>query len=304
MPLISVIIPVYNVEQHLRKCLESVASQTLKDIEVICINDGSTDGSAGILQEFAQRDSRFQVISQENKGLSVARNVGLEHAKADHISYVDSDDFIHEKFLETLYNVAQKFDADIVGCDFFKIYGNEDLPQISGVEPREYKPALDVLLNRKNFIHFNVWNKLYRRSVIKDIKFVEGIYFEDWVYNCCVFAEAKSFVWIGEKMYGYRISDNSIMRSQFSHKKLDDYAEGIRQVRKFYKEKHPDLWGEVRDTRISRTVKMLMNSTRRSHDRELYHAAQISLKKLYNLKLIGYCGLSCVNKVKLFKFLH
>ena len=103
MPLISVIIPVYNVEQHLRRCLESVASQTLKDIEIICINDGSTDGCGKILNEFAQKDSRFQIISQENMGLSVARNVGLERAKSEHISYVDSDDFIHEKFLAIVH---------------------------------------------------------------------------------------------------------------------------------------------------------------------------------------------------------
>lgn len=304
MPLISVIIPVYNVEQHLRKCLDSVVAQTFKDIEVICVDDGSTDSCPQILQEFAHKDKRVKVTTQKNQGLSVARNVGLEQATAEHISYVDSDDFIHEKFLETLYNVAQKFDADIVGCDFLKIYGDEEFPQYDEVEPKQYKPALDVLLNRKNFIHFNVWNKLYKRKVIQNIKFVPGIYFEDWVYNSCVFAEAEDFVWINEKLYGYRISENSIMRSQFNRKKLDDYVEGIRQVRKFYKEKHPDLWRSVRETRVSRTVKMLMNSTRRSKDKELYAAAQIALKKLYNLKLIGYCGLSCVNKIKLFRFLH
>ena len=269
MPLISVIIPVYNVEQHLRKCLDSVVAQTFRDIEIICIDDGSTDSSPQILREFAAKDERIKIISQTNKGLSVARNVGLEQATAAHISYVDSDDFIHEKFLETLFSVAQKFDADIVGCDFLKIYSDEELPPYEAVEPKEYSPALDVLLNRKNFIHFNVWNKLYKREVIRDIKFVDGIYFEDWVYNSCVFAEARSFVWVNEKLYGYRISENSIMRSKFNRKKLDDYVEGIRQVRKFYKEKHPDLWRMMRETRIARTVKMLMNSTRRVHNKDL-----------------------------------
>ena len=304
MPKISVIIPVYNVEQHLQKCLESVVVQTFKDIEIICIDDGSTDGCPQILEEFAAKDKRIKVITQPNKGLSVARNVGLEHAVAEQVSYVDSDDFIHPKFLQTLYEVAQKYNADIVGCDFLKIYTDEALPEFGEVEPKEYKPALDILLNRKNFIHFNVWNKLYKRDIIKDVKFVEGIYFEDWVYNSCVFADAKNFVWIDAKLYGYRISENSIMRSQFNRKKLDDYVEGIRQVRKFYKEKHPETWCVVRETRIARTVKMLMNSTRRSHDQELYAAAKIALKKLYNLKLIGYSGLSCVNKMKLFRFLH
>lgn len=304
MPLISVIIPVYNVEKHLEKCLKSVINQTFRDMEIICVNDGSTDNCAKILDKYAAKDSRITVITQKNQGLSVARNTGLSKATAEYIAYVDSDDFVHPEFLQKLYALSQEYKADIVGCDFAKIYSNEGLPDIQGVKPKEYIPALPVLLHRKNFIHFNVWNKLYTRRVIQDIDFVPGIYFEDWVYNSCVFAGAKSFVWLGEKLYGYRISDNSIMRSVFNRKKLDDYVSGIHAVRKFYKEKFPDKWKEVRDTRVARTVKMLMNSTRRSRNAQLIADAKRALKKLYNLKLIGYGGLSLPNKLKLFYFLH
>lgn len=304
MPLISVIIPVYNVEQHLEKCLKSVLNQTFRDFEVICVNDGSTDGCAKILDKYAAKDKRLSVITQKNQGLSVARNTGLAKAKAEYIAYVDSDDFVHSEFLQKLYEVAQAYKADIVGCDFAKIYDEDSLPNIQNVKPKQYQPALPVLLHRKNFIHFNVWNKLYTRDIIRGIDFVPGIYFEDWVYNSCVFAGAQNFVWIGEKLYGYRISDNSIMRSRFNRKKLDDYVAGIHAVRKFYKEKFPEQWKIVRDTRIARTVKMLMNSTRRSHNTQLIADAKIALKKLYNLKLIGYSGLSLPNKLKLFYFLH
>ena len=304
MASISVIIPVYNVEQHLEKCLESVSKQTFDDIEIICVNDGSTDGCADILHHFAAKDKRFSVITQKNQGLSVARNVGLAKATSDYIAYVDSDDFVHPEFLQKLYEISKKFKADIVGCDFAKIYSDENFPDLLHVEPREYVPALPVLLNRKNFIHFNVWNKLYARNVIDGIDFVPGIYFEDWVYNSCVFAKAKNFVWLSEKLYGYRISDNSIMRSQFNRKKLDDYVTGIHEVRKFYKEKYPGQWKTVRNTRVARTVKMLMNSVRRSRNTTLIADAKIALKKLYNLKLIGYSGLSIPNKIKLFCFLH
>lgn len=304
MPLISVIIPVYNVEQHLKKCLDSVTKQTFRDFEVICINDGSTDGSHAILNDFAAKDKRFKIITQKNQGLSVARNVGLKHASATHIAYIDSDDFVHPRFLEILYKAAIGDDADISGCNFCKIYADEDLPALEDAQPQKFQPALNVLMNRNNFIHFNVWNKLYKRDIINDVPFVDGIYFEDWVYNCCVFAKAHNFVWVNEKLYGYRISENSIMRSRFTLKKLNDYVIGIHSVRKFYKEKYPELWPLVRDTRIARTVKMMMNSTRRTHDQELYKAASIALKKLYNLKLIGYRGLSMTNKIKLFCFLH
>ncbi|MBQ9271128.1 MAG: glycosyltransferase [Alphaproteobacteria bacterium] len=304
MPLISVIIPVYNVEQHLEKCLNSVQKQTFSDFEVICVNDGSTDGCAQILEQFAAKDKRFKVITQTNQGLSVARNNGLAVAKAKHIAYVDSDDFVHPQFLEILYKASVDNDADVSGCNFCKIYDDDKLPDLNYAKPKEYLPALNVLMNRKNFIHFNVWNKLYKQELIKDIPFVNGIYFEDWVYNCCVFAKARNFVWVNEKLYGYRISDNSIMRSSFNHKKLEDYVAGIHSVRKFYKEKYPELWPLVRDTRIARTVKMMMNSTRRTHNRNLLEEAKIALKKLYNLKLIGYKGLSLPNKIKLFYFLH
>ncbi len=304
MPLISVIIPVYNVEQHLEKCLESVSKQTFRDFEVICVDDGSTDNSAAILKEFVKKDKRFRIITQKNMGLSIARNVGLAHAKANYIAYVDSDDFVHTHFLEMLYKASTENDADVSGCNFCKIYGDEELPELAHAVAQKFQPALNVLMHRKNFIHFNVWNKLYRRNLIDDIPFVEGIYFEDWVYNCCVFAKAQNFVWVNEKLYGYRISENSIMRSKFNHKKLNDYVTGIHSVRKFYKEKYPDLWPTVRETRIARTVKMMMNSTRRAHNEKLMEAAKIALKKLYNLKLIGYKGLSLPNKIKLFCFLH
>lgn len=304
MPLISVIIPVYNEEKHLRECLESLVNQTFRDYEVICVNDGSTDKCENILKEFSAKDNRFKFITQKNQGLSIARNVGVEKSTSPYIAYVDSDDFVHPRFLETLYNTAVANNADITGCNFGKIYGKETLPDLSGTKPKLFSPALNVLLSKKNFIHFNVWNKLYKREVLSSISFVEGIFFEDWVYNCCVFARAHNFVWINEKLYGYRILNNSIMRSKFNLKKLNDYVIGIHSVRKFYKEKYPNLWPMVRDSRVARTVKMLMNNIIRSQDKELYAAAAIALKKLYNLKLIGYRGLSLPNKIKLFKFLH
>ena len=133
--------------------------------------------------------------------------------------------------------------------------------------------------------------------------FVENLYFEDWVFNLCVFAQNISFAWINEKLYGYRISNNSIMRSQFNEKKLHDYVRGIEIVAEYFQTKYPHKWNKVKKLRISRTVKMLMNSTLRSKDNNLYKQAQTFLKKLYQQNLIGYRGLSCVNKIKLFKFL-
>lgn len=304
MAKVSVIVPVYNTEKYLRCCMDSVIGQTLRDIEIVCVNDGSTDGSLAILQEYAAKDERIKIINQENKGLSAARNAGLKVATADYISFIDSDDFVHPSFLERLYNAIQDTNCDIAGCDFAKIRGKREvLPSKKGVE-KIYEPALNVLLNRKNFIHFNVWNKLYKRELIRGIPFIEGMYYEDWVFNTCVFAGAKSFVWISAPLYGYRISENSIMRSSYSLKKMNDYVIGIEGVRIFFYENYPSMWEQVKQTRVARTIKMMMNSAIRSKDAKILSMTKQALKQLRYDRIIGYRGLSFQNKIKLFRFLH
>ena len=114
----------------------------------------------------------------------------------------------------------------------------------------------------------------------------------------------ECFAWINEKLYGYRISNQSIMRSQFNHKKLEDYVRGIEIVAEYFQANYPQYWSKVKKFRISRTVKMLMNNALRSKDNILHKQAQVLLQKLYKQNLIGYRGLSCANKIKLFKFLH
>ena len=304
MAKISVIIPVYNTEKYLRCCLDSVTEQTLRDIEIVCVNDGSTDGSLAILRKYAAKDKRIIVINQANKGLSAARNAGLKIATADYISFIDSDDFVYVAFLEQLYHAIQNNNSDIAGCDFVKIRGSREyLPSNKGSE-KIYESALNVLLNRKNFIHFNVWNKLYRRELIREIPFIEGMYYEDWVFNTCVFAKAKSFVWINVPLYGYRISENSIMRSSYSIKKMNDYVVGIEGVYNFFCENYPNLWEQVKQTRIARTIKMMMNSAIRSKNNKILTMTKQALKQLRCNRIIGYRGLSLQNKIKLFRFLH
>lgn len=303
MTKVSVIIPVYNVEKYLTRCLQSVCGQTMKDIEIICVNDGSTDRSLQILQEYAQQDGRIKVINQENQGLSVARNVGIDNSVAEYISFIDSDDFIHHNFLEVLYNAIKKTNSDISGCNFQKITKQEGTLSIkSNIKAEISANPLKTLLHKKNYIHFNVWNKLYRRDIISNIRFPIGIYFEDWVFNTIVFDKATRFAWIDQPLYGYRISSDSIMRGSFNEKKLHDYVSGIKIVHAYFQ--NSEKWAIIKKTRISRTVKMMMNSALRSKNTNLFNQAKDELKKLYNQNLIGYQGLSLVNKIKLFNFLH
>lgn len=305
MPKISIIIPVYKVEKYLPRCLDSVMAQTFKDFEVICVNDGSPDNCGAILQQYADKHHNFKVINQENRGLSAARNAAMPEAKGDYIAFIDSDDFIHPQFLEHLYNVQRQTQCDIVGCDFQKIKKDGDClcGNLEKVSPKIYGNALNVLLNPRNFIHFNVWNKLYKREIVGDLLFVPGMYYEDWVYNCCVFERAENFAWIKDRLYGYQLSGNSIMRSQMTQEKVDSYVLGIKTVYGYFMENAPEKWRQVRQTRIARTVKMMMNHTRKAKNHDLLLYVSRILKNLKKEGLITYRGLSLKNKFKLFRFL-
>ena len=178
MPKVSVIIPIYNTEKYLRKCLDSVCNQTLSDIEIICVNDCSTDNSLEILEEYASKDNRIKLIDfKENKGAAVARNAGIDEAKGEYIGFVDSDDFIDLDFYEKLYNKAVETDTEVVKgklylCDLItnKIY-LEDWIDIND----------DVKKNKANF-YFTFTTAIYKRNFINhyNVKFLEGlIFFED-----------------------------------------------------------------------------------------------------------------------------
>ncbi|MBE6462776.1 MAG: glycosyltransferase [Alphaproteobacteria bacterium] len=302
-PEISVIMPVYNTSLYLRQSIESVINQTFTNWELICINDGSTDNSLEILEEYASKDPRITIIDQENQGLSCARNNGIKKSTGKYIAFIDSDDFYATNFLECLYSQTG-LGFDIIGCNFEKMTIKNDKFKNTTAHPIIYKDALKVLLHKNNFIHFNVWNKLYKRSVISDIEFVPHIYYEDWVYNCQVFERANGFVWLKSRLYGYRISGSSIMRSSFNYQKACDYVKGINAVYNYYQEKAPKKWQKVKQTRISRTIKMMMNSALRSKDTELINQTKDLIRQLKTQNLITYKGLSLKNKIKLFTFLN
>lgn len=210
MPAISVIIPVYNVEKYLRRCLDSVLNQTFTDWQAICVNDGSPDGSAQILAEYAARDSRFIVVTKENGGLSDARNAGMPYATGEYILYLDSDDFIHPQTMEIAYHMARRDNSDIVSFTYDRIYRPQLMVRhVLGMDTDNVVPwrmhkkynlekiktrvTGDVFQyateyahnafnpNRRWLIkHCQVWKNMYRRDLIADTNFIKGILFEDF----------------------------------------------------------------------------------------------------------------------------
>ena len=166
-PKVSVIIPIYNQEKYLRECLETVLLQNLQEIEVICVNDGSTDESLSILKEYAKRDDRIVVVSQENKGVSAARNVGIEIAKGEYISFIDSDDWVAPNFIEKLYETAVKNNADISACGIIRCRKHYKIPLLvydKSVVTANYNKKLE-LADIPTYCY--VWNKLFLMDIIR-----------------------------------------------------------------------------------------------------------------------------------------
>ena len=185
---IAVIIPVYNVEAFLGRCVESVLQQTYEDLEIILVDDGSTDGSRSICEEYSRQDPRIQVVHQENRGLSGARNTGLDHAGSDYILFLDSDDEILPTMVETLWYIMEKTGADITQCGFTEIVEGEPMPEIrretvfreDEVGEIHLLPGEEKLVACQNDWRFVVqWNKLFRRRIFDDLRFPEGRYHED-----------------------------------------------------------------------------------------------------------------------------
>ncbi|WP_407415594.1 glycosyltransferase family 2 protein [Methanobrevibacter sp.] len=220
---ISVVLPVYNVADYLRKCLDSLVNQTFKDFEVICVNDGSTDLSLGILEGYALTDSRFKIISQENQGLSGARNTGIEHVQGEYVLFVDSDDWLEKNALELLYEHVKGFNSEITMFKF-KFFNN-DTSEISE-SPFTNLEVIDPSLYTGNFSYYDVldiifkishapFNKLYKTSFLRDLdaKFLHGSYYEDLEFFYKVFLKAKKVSVLSEYLYYYRIRDDSISTS-------------------------------------------------------------------------------------------
>lgn len=224
MPEISVIIPVYNTERYLTECLESILKQSFKDFEAIVVNDGATDKSAGIIEDFARKDSRIVVLRQENKGLSEARNAGINIAKGNWITFVDSDDTIAPSFLEILIHEAKKHGADIAcsGKQFLYGVSNRKWEAVKYYKVKELssEEALASALFQKDRPDYSAWNKLYIHNLWEKRRFMPGIFFEDMEAIPQVFLEAKHVVFIDAPLYQNRRHRKSILATPYDLKKV------------------------------------------------------------------------------------
>ena len=218
--LVSIIIPIYNVEKYLEKCIKSIINQTYRNLEIILINDGSTDESANICEKYKNQDNRIVFINKKNGGAASAKNEGLKVAKGDYITFVDSDDFIELDMIEYMVNTIKKYNSDIVQCNFTNLYKNtEKFKQDKIIEQKiTSKDFLELFLTKWDSSLF--WNKLFKREVIENIFFKEGRCIDDefFTYKCVI--NSKNIVTSNKIVYNYRMRKSGVMKSESSQKQI------------------------------------------------------------------------------------
>lgn len=234
MPKISVIIPVYNVEKYLKKCMDSVVNQTLKDIEIICVNDGSPDNSLAILEEYAQKDDRIKIINKENGGLSSARNTGIASATGEFIGFVDSDDWIDADFYEKLYDTAVRCNADIACASMLKFTGDKTNYMLHITKEKVAKKSRQKYICADLPAHNYVMSRIYKRIPFLKSKvlFDDGMLFEDIVFSHKIIFYLNSLVTVPNVNYNYRNHPDSIVNTK-SDKYINDYSNNIKTALKF-----------------------------------------------------------------------
>lgn len=241
-PLISVIVPIYKVENYLSRCIESIVNQTYKNLEIILVDDGSPDGCHIMCDNYAKKDNRIKVVHKQNGGLSDARNAGMAVASGDYVSFIDSDDYISLDFLKILYDTMRSTNSDIVDCEVVKFYEDghfEEYEDDAGFISYGTQEALSALIAENTFRQ-HVWNKLYKADLVLDIPYEVGKLNEDEFWTYQIFGRAKKITKINKIMYYYFQREDSIMGNSYNIRRLDA-LEGKMNRQEYIEKNFPEL---------------------------------------------------------------
>lgn len=238
-PEISVIVPAYNVEEYIGKCLKSLKNQTFKNFEVLVVDDGSTDNTYEMIKSSSENDERFRLMKCEHCGLSGVRNFALQNALGDYIAFVDSDDFVSEDYLGVLYKLCKENDAEISTCNFYYYFPKDDSSKVrirkTGDRVLTSKDALKILLRDKKMQSY-VWNKLFKRTLFfeNDITF-PSIYFEDLCTTPKLIYFSNRVASTSKALYYYTQREGSIMNmNKIQLDKVDDLITSVSRLNHFF----------------------------------------------------------------------
>lgn len=246
MKKISIIVPVYNVEENIDSCIKSIINQTYKNLEVLLIDDGSTDSSGMVCDEYAKKDNRIKVIHKTNEGVSATRNLGIKISTGDFIAFIDSDDLLENNYCETLYNVISMTKSDVAVCAYkvlkdknriiYDMTNETNLKQ-NEIVVYENKDIIKEILKQKTIKNF-IWNKLYKKSFL--CEFEQGVHYEDIMFSINVLEKTNRVAYINKSCYNYCKRSNSITAT-ISEQNLNNFGKAIDERYNKIKEKYPEL---------------------------------------------------------------
>lgn len=278
--LISIIIPVYNVEKYLKKCLDSVLEQTYKNLEIILVDDGSTDNSKTICDEYEKKDKRIKLIHKENGGLSDARNAGINIAKGEYITFVDSDDYISKDYVEYMYKMIKENNVKLSICGIKAVWKNTKLNN-EEIHTKYMKLTAKETFGNLLFseeIEISAYAKLYHKDLFKEIRFPKGKVYEDTAIIYKIIDLAKNVAYGDKKCYYYITRIGSISKQKVFNKNEEDYIKHTQEMLKYVLTNYPEL--EIAVYRFDiyskfRILRMLMFLKPRDKKREKMLIQQI-----------------------------
>ena len=247
--LVSVIIPVFNVKPYLEEALDSVICQTYKNLEIIIIDDGSTDGSGAVCDKYAEKDDRIRIIHQDNKGLSAARNIGLEQMTGEAVAFFDPDDICCPKVIETLLEKMVSTDSDITVCDFYTVSMQEDIAAIESRDVMSVPEPIWEICNRETAlqrvidttINYAPWNKLYKSQIWEKLRFPEGHVYEGTYTIFSIFELVERAAITNEKLIIHRERKGSITYT-ISVKNSKDWIEALKHYISYIEKNTPNIF--------------------------------------------------------------
>ncbi len=285
MPKISVIVPVFNVEKYLRRCIDSILRQSFTAFDLVLIDDGSTDNCGAICDEYIRKDNRVHVIHQKNQGLSIARNVGIEWAFANSnsewITFIDSDDWIHIEYLKLLYDVAVKYNVSLSMCNCIRVSDFSCDEKISEVTVKEFSPE-DFWCFRQ---YGSACTKLYKKTDFYDIRFPKGLLFEDKFVTYKLIFQQEKVVYIEAPLYYYFSREGSITKSVWTPKAIDELFGSKDQLSYFKKGGFKSAY----DVTVKNYLPRLQYHYKEAQiQKKVYMKEYIVLKMLFKLNLIKF----------------
>lgn len=243
-PLISVIVPVYKVEDYLKRCVDSVRDQKYENLEIILVDDGSPDDCGFICDEYSKQDSRIKVIHKKNGGLSDARNVALDVMQGEYVTFIDSDDFVSKYYVENLYIAIKEMNGDISASWFVNYYEGDQIPETSLVKKSEIKKLTRIEAYKKMLyqdgFEISAWGKLYKSSLFQGIRYPFGKLYEDIPTTYRLMEQTNKIAVISQRDYYYFQRKESIAQSDFSVKKMDG-VNHMNNLRQFMTDNYPEL---------------------------------------------------------------